>query len=204
MLTPPGVSQRVLNLEGMSGRRYRALINRLIGALESAAYLEIGIWAGSTLCSAIADNKVTAVGIDNWSKFGGPRERFFRTLRRFQGPDSRVTIIERDFHDVDFSVIGRFNVYLFDGPHGEEDQYDGVVIAQPALAKDFVLIVDDWNRPRVRRGTQRAIESLGLRVNYAVELRTTLDDNDTPVAHETSDWHNGYFLASLSKTQGVT
>ena len=36
---------------------------------ENPKYLEIGSWAGSTVCSAIYGNKVKALCIDNWLKF---------------------------------------------------------------------------------------------------------------------------------------
>jgi hypothetical protein len=41
--------------------------------------------------------------------------------------------IEDDFRKINYTDIGKFNVYLFDGPHDEEDQYDGIALAQPAL-----------------------------------------------------------------------
>ena len=71
------------DIEGMSGRRYRLFINALMGLIPNPRYLEVGVWAGSTLCSAIAGNKVQAVAIDNWSQFAGPRERFLENLKQF-------------------------------------------------------------------------------------------------------------------------
>src|SRR5437868_2345370 len=63
-------------VEGMSGLKYRYFINRLVGSVPDARYLEIGSWAGSTLCAAIHGNTVTAVAVDDWSQFGGPKEHF--------------------------------------------------------------------------------------------------------------------------------
>jgi hypothetical protein len=60
----------VLAMEGMSGRKYRLFINNLIEALVSPHYLEVGVWAGSTLCSAIWGNTVRAFAIDNWRAQG--------------------------------------------------------------------------------------------------------------------------------------
>ena len=76
-------------IEGMSGKLYRFFINTLVRQLGDAAYLEVGSWAGSTLCSAIHDNKVRAVAIDNWSQFGGPKDLFFKNLRTFTTPGAR-------------------------------------------------------------------------------------------------------------------
>lgn len=192
---------KVLSIKGMSGRTYRAFINTLIGSLPNPRYLEIGVWAGSTLCSAIDGNAVTALAIDNWSEFGGPAQMFFTNLAQFKHVRSRVSFLECDFRAVNYNTIGRFNVYLFDGPHSAQDQRDGVVLAQPALDDQFVLIVDDWNWQQVREGTMAAIRDAGLVTDYKIEVRTTLDNAHPAVSGELSDWHNGYFIAVISKTR---
>ena len=89
-------------MEGLSGRRYRAFINNLIGALPGPRYLEIGTWARSTLCSAIFGNKVEAVAIDNWSLFGRPFGRFFANLAAFKG-SANVSFLERDFRQINYA-----------------------------------------------------------------------------------------------------
>ncbi len=188
------ITQEILEIGGMSGRKYRYFINNLIESMENPAYLEIGVWAGSTLCSAIFGNRVTATAIDNWSQFKGPSDRFFANLARFKGPSAKVSFLERDFRQVDYGSLGIHDVFLFDGPHEEIDQHDGLTLAQPALAQEFVLIVDDWNWPQVRQGTFRAIKELGLRMDFIAEIRTTLDGSGA-----TGDWHNGYLIAALSK-----
>ena len=48
-------------MSGMSGKKYRYLINNFISIAENPKYLEIGCWAGSTVCSAIYGNKVKAL-----------------------------------------------------------------------------------------------------------------------------------------------
>ena len=60
-------------MPGMSGRKYRYLINNLVSSIKDARYLEIGCWAGSTACSALYGNEVKAVCIDNWSQFTDPK-----------------------------------------------------------------------------------------------------------------------------------
>jgi hypothetical protein len=189
----------VLSIQGMSGRKYRLLINNLIASIEDPRYLEVGVLTGSTLCSAIHGNKVRAVAIDNWSQFGGPMSQFFANLSRFKTADARVSFLESDFRAVDFASLGHFNVYLFDGPHSFKDQRDGVVFALPALDDHCVLIVDDWNWQEVREGTMLAIQEAGLRIDFMVEIRTTLDGKHGPLAGPQGDWHNGYFIAAVSK-----
>jgi hypothetical protein len=193
-----------LDIDGMSGRRYRLLINALVRYIADARYLEVGVWAGSTFCSAIADNAVRAVAVDNWSQFGGSRDDFLANVARFEKGGGEVRLIESDFRAVDYAAQGRFNIYMFDGPHEEADQYDGLALALPALDDEFVLVVDDWNWQAVRNGTLRAIAALGLNEVHAVELRTTKDDTHPPHSGfdaKSTDWHNGYYLAVLRKTQ---
>jgi hypothetical protein len=194
------LSDAVLQMPGMSGRRYRIFINSLVGSLvPDARYLEVGIWQGSTLCSAIAGHPAKAIAIDNWSEFGGPRAAFQQHLQQFAGDAAGVQIIDEDFRRVDFSSLGKSNVFLFDGPHQEIDQFDGIVQAQPALDRHHVLIVDDWNLGWVRDGTLRAFRSLPIEVRYLLEIRTTLDNTHPDHHSAASDWHDGYMIAVIEK-----
>jgi hypothetical protein len=64
----------IAKMSGMSGKKYRYFINTLVAALGNARYLEIGTWTGSTACSAMSGNRLTALCVDNWSLFGGPKK----------------------------------------------------------------------------------------------------------------------------------
>jgi hypothetical protein len=191
--------QHLIEMEGLSGIKYRTFINNLVGNLANPRYLEVGSWSGSTLCAAISGNDVTACAIDNWSQFGGPMDKFFYNLSRNCSPQTRVSIVNSDFRRVNFASLGKFNIYLFDGPHAFEDQRDGLMMALDCLDDEFVFIVDDWNWEAVRQGTMTAIALAGLPVMWSVEIRSS-DDNTQPAAMgHTGDWHNGYFIALLKK-----
>lgn len=200
------LEQKFVTLDGMSGKRYRYLINNLIESLDDARYLEIGSWKGSTACAAIYGNKVKALCIDNWSGFGGPREEFCKNIDECLSDDIEVVLDENNYEDVDFTSVGKFNVYFYDGCHEEESQCNAIKVAQDALDDTFILIVDDWNSLDPRNGTRRAIEELELNVLYSVEIRTTGDDSyPAPGGHppelhmQNSNWHDGYFLAVCQK-----
>ena len=186
-------------IDGMSGQKYRTFINNFVGSHPDARYLEIGSWQGSTAAAALNGNSVKALCIDNWSQFGGPKSAFLANIERVrsQSPDVDFRFIENDFRRVDYTSLGRFNIFLFDGPHEELDQYDGIMVARPALEKSFVLIVDDWNWRQVRVGTFRAIRDAGYSIASSIEIRTTQDNTHAPVHGKNSDWHNGYFIAVL-------
>ena len=198
----------IYSIDGMSGKKYRYFINTLMASLGPTRYLEVGSWMGSTLCSAIHGNKVTAVAIDNWSEFGGPKDAFLHNLKTYITPDAHVTLVEADFRAVLYEKLpGPFPVYLFDGPHDAVDQYEGLKLALPCLADQFVFIVDDWNWSRVREGTLAAISRCDLTVLYGAGIRTT--NNDISPEHllpikdfravRDFDWHNGYFITILAK-----
>lgn len=189
----------VLDIPGMSGSRYRRFVNNLVASLPDPRYLEIGSWAGSTLCSAINRNAVRATAIDNWSQFGGPKDIFMQNLQAFRTGKAYVNFIENDFRQVDFPNLGPFDVYLFDGPHEVQDQFDGLAMALPALDPAFVFIVDDWNWAAVRDGTNAALKACNLTEHYRLEIRTSLDDTQPPHHGPTSHWHNGYYVGVLTK-----
>jgi hypothetical protein len=190
----------IRDIDGMSGQKYRAFINILLSSCPKPRYLEIGSWAGSTATAALSGNRAAALCIDNWSQFGGPKDQFLQNIKKVLSEKIQFKFLEQDFRAVDYGSIGQFNIYLFDGPHREADQYDGVVLAQPALTGTFFLIVDDWNWRAVRLGTFRGLAASRCHLECSIEVRTTLDESYPSVFGKQSDWHNGYFIAVVQKT----
>lgn len=191
-------------MEGASGKKYRYFINNLLSSMsDDARYLEIGTWAGSTTCSAVYGNKLKCHAMDNWAEFGGPKDKFFKNINNanLATPNLDFTFTEASFQTVDYSTIGKFNVYMYDGAHSEQDQYDGVALVQEALDNTFVFIVDDWNWERVRHGTMRAIDQLKLTIVNSIEIKTLQQEVfwAPDILGADSDWHNGYFIALLKK-----
>lgn len=195
----PPVAPAVRALEGMSGQRYRALIGALVARLPGARYLEVGSWRGSTACAALHGNRAYGLCIDNWSLFKGPKDEFLETMQAVAGAPATWEHLEADFRAVDYAHLGSFDIYLFDGPHGRQDQHDGVTLAQPALAETHVLVVDDWNWAEVRMGTLEALRDLSGVIHACLEVRTTLDGTHGEPRGQDSDWHNGYFVAVVGK-----
>lgn len=196
----PANLQSVLDIDGMSGSYYRLLINTIIKSILTPRYLEIGSWKGSTACAAMSNNKCKVVCIDNWSLFDGPKEDFISNTNNHLSSDIQFTFLEKDFRTVDYNQLGKFNVYLFDGPHSKQDHYDGVVIPQSALDDTYILVVDDWNWLDVRTGTMEALNGLGSTVLESITIKTTQNNNHAPDPYrQHSRWHNGYFIAIVSK-----
>ena len=68
------------------------------------------------------------------------------------------------------------------------------------LTDTFILIIDDWNIPEVRKGTLTAIKNLKIKIISKIEIRTT-QNNDVARRSQGqfSEWHNGYFFAVCKK-----
>lgn len=193
-------------MDGMSGKKYRYLINNLVGLIDNPRYLEIGSWKGSTAASAIYGNDCTALCIDNWSQFldGSSKENVrneFENNMKRASTDSKVNFnyIDEDFRKVDYSSIGKFNVYMFDGPHLEQDQYDGINLVKDALDDQYFLIVDDYNWSSIRKGTEDALKQVGHSVVSSITITTWIGDGHPQLSHQYSDWHDGYYIAVVQK-----
>lgn len=194
------VDSWILDMDGMSGKLYRLFINRLISQIHQPKYLEIGAWHGSTLCSAVINNFLEATVVDNWSQFDGCRNLFESNKDRANNNNNSITVIEMDFRQIDWTSQPKHNVYLFDGPHTAQDQFDGIKITLPALEDEFILIVDDWNSKDVQDGTLSALKEVGLDF-VELAIKTTTDGSHPHVCRQASDWHNGYFIASVKKSK---
>lgn len=181
---------------GMSGRKYRSFINTLVKLMPDPRYLEIGTWTGSTACSAIYGNKLKAVCIDNWSQFGGPKDQFHANIDNcLKDSNCDFNFIESDFRNVDYSSLGKFNIYFFDGPHEEADQYDAIKLVQGALDDTYILIIDDFNVPEIRKGTFDALKDNNNKIVSSIEILTSYPGP----REQNSSWHAGYFIAVIQK-----
>jgi hypothetical protein len=190
----------VLELEGMSGKKYRHFINNLISSVPNCRYLEIGCWKGSTLCSALYENNIVAYAVDNWSEFGGPKDEFQDNVNKTIAESSDDVDIDCQFEEnhyknIEFNNIGKYNVYLYDGPHAYEDQYNALTLGLEALDDEFIFICDDWNWDFLREATKKSIDDLNIEVLYSIELTTSQEDYEKGVCFQNSDWHNGYFIS---------
>jgi hypothetical protein len=192
------ITEHILTMEGMSGRKTRHFYNNLLN-IQDARYLEIGVWKGSSVCSAMCENNATVVAIDNWSAFYGPKSEFLQNFTRYIGNNSAY-FIEDDCFKVDITQLPQFNIYMYDGEHSADSHYKALVHYYGCLDDMFIFIVDDWNWLPVRNGTLDSFKQLNLSVLYEREIRTS-NDNMHPLfgSPEQLAWHNGIYVAILQK-----
>ncbi len=188
------ITDEILEMEGMSGKKTRHFYNNIC-SMNGARYLEIGTWKGSSLCSAMCNNNMTCVAIDNFHQYGGPKEEFMANFNKFKGLNN-ATFIEKSCWDVNVNTIGPFNIYMYDGSHRAECHFKALNHYLDCLDNEFIYLVDDWNWKDVRRGTMKAIKDNNLTVLYKKEIRC----NDHPgIQKSKNDWHNGIAIFILKK-----
>jgi hypothetical protein len=192
------VSDEILALEGMTGKKTRHFYNNLLNK-DDISYLEIGTWKGSSVCSAMYNNNATVVCIDNFAEFSGPKTEFLNNFNRFKGLNT-ATFLEGDCFDIKHD-IQNVNVYLYDGNHSYDSHYNALKSYITSLRDTFIFIVDDWNWDVVQTATKKSIEDLNLTVLYENSViipctsgcphKSTLDKEG---------WWNGIYFAVLKKT----
>jgi protein O-GlcNAc transferase len=135
------------DVPGLAQPNNLALLNvaaRCVAPGES--YVEVGAFRGSSLIGAMLDNgDVDFVAIDDFSRSGSSRDDLERNLARFD-LDGRVTIVEGDALELLRSgalAERRVGVYYYDAGHTYEQHLDGLLLVEPYLADDALLIVDD-------------------------------------------------------------
>lgn len=187
------IPQHCLDIWGMSGMKYRMLINNLMRKLPNPRYLEIGTYTGSTLCAAIGGvTGMKALAVDNFSLGGSSIDQCRANVDKVKAADSDIVILNQSFEEFDFSAYGKFNVYMYDAEHDEEDQKAAITRCHPALDEYAVIIVDDWNdhgyTTPVKIGTYAGFAESKLEILFKWEVETGMNG---PIG---SDWHNGYAI----------
>lgn len=194
----------IINMDGMSGKKYRFFINNLIKKIKQPNYLEIGCWKGSTCCSAMYNNFVSVCCIDDWSEFNGPKKEFIENSQKCVNESNniiRFQFIENNFKNINYDKIGTYDVYFFDGPHEEQDHYDSLILTKNCLSDKFIFICDDWNWESVRKGTKKALKDINVNIDFTLSIKTSFNGKNPVIDNysENSDWHNGYFVTACSK-----
>ena len=189
----------VLEMEGQSGLAFRILINNLLAAVPHPRYLGVGSWPGATACAALCGNAATVICIDDCSAPGQSTAALVTALERLKAPFNRYDVLSADFRTVDYDGIGRYNIYHFAGPHDYRAQSDGIDLPLACLDDDFVLVAGEWNDPVVRAATRDALRRAAVTCVYAIEIRTTQDDEPAAFRGRDSEWHNGYLIGAFQK-----
>tara|TARA_Y100001937_G_scaffold14738_1_gene19918 strand:- start:5354 stop:6139 length:786 start_codon:yes stop_codon:yes gene_type:complete len=145
---------------GLSTIRQRVLLSNLCSS-KNINFLEIGVYKGSTLISAMFDNPtVKAVGVEHylyddrespkWAPKGfiwdNMKSQLEASLNIYRNEKDRLdvnnlTIIEKPFEEVDWSKQPKFDVVHFDvAPLSEKVYDDFFSLVVPSLATESVVV----------------------------------------------------------------
>jgi hypothetical protein len=200
------INKEVLSLEGLSSNKVRHLFNNIC-SLKDCNYLEIGLYRGSTFCSAISNNDGInyAVGIDNWSQAYGydtehsssnRKEDCLSNIKKFAPINLKYKIIDSDSFSINLNSIGKdFNIYFYDGEHTACAQMMALTYFDECLADEFIFIVDDFNEREgwdVMQGTFDAIKFMGYKKLFEQTLPSRYNG-------DRENWWNGIFICVLKK-----
>jgi hypothetical protein len=190
----------ILELEGMSSRGIRLLLNNLCD--EPTNYLEIGSWKGSTFISALYQNmNVRGVSIDFHEEYKD--HSFLETTpailkencEKYLVAGEVYTLITKDCFKIKLEGKNQFTTYLYDGGHSYEDQYKALTHYYDNLQDIFYYICDDYNTCDVEKGTQDAIRDLNIQVISEFKLF----GNQAIHHSRVHGFWNGYYVALCVK-----
>jgi predicted O-methyltransferase YrrM len=153
------------DVEGMSSENALALLNLAASLLPSAeAYLEVGSYKGLTLSAAMHGNEHASFhAIESFREFGVDSGETKRALLDNVGRWADVDRLTLHVGDA-FRLMTRpgligspVGVYFYDGNHSKVAQHLALAVAEPLLADEALVIIDDASWPTVAEPTERYV-----------------------------------------------
>lgn len=161
------------------------------------AYLEVGTFKGRSLCGAVRDaGDKKFYAMENFMEFGmagqEARAELFTNLETY-GKDADVDLLEGDCFKlmVEPGTVDRpVGVYFYDGEHTLLSHYLALAVAEPLLADEALVLIDDATWPVVQRAHR-----LFLKRHQGWEISATWD------AKEADDprWANGLHALTFKR-----
>lgn len=183
-------TETMSKLEGLSSPRVRHLLNNL--AAQSKSYLEVGCYLGGTLRAALHENNLYAAAVDNFSMSPTTRDQFFKNTEGLE-----FDFFQEDSFSLDVRKIKQpIELYFFDGCHSVDAQYKAVSHFLPAMAEEFVMVIDDWDLNKVRVGTHSALLDLKIKPLEKYELKGA---SGKSVEERLASWWGGLGILKIRK-----
>lgn len=186
------------DVEGMTTANTVAVLNLAARHLPpDEAYLEVGTFRGRSLCGAVrgVDGR-TFIAVENFVEFGMMGEEARAALmsniaRHAQGKD--LTLMEGDAFRV-LTDRRRFTkpvgVYFYDGEHTILAHYLALAVAEPLLADEALVLVDDATWPLVQKAHRRY---MARHRGWSVVRRFDAAQQDDPL------WANGLHVLRFTR-----
>lgn len=184
--------QDVLDIPGISSNKVKMFLNNLC-SLPNSTYLEIGVYRGSTFCSAIYGNDVKAIGIDNWSapfitpanpthkmnsvykqRTENPKDEFLNNVKKY-GKVESIKVFRANYLDFDYTTIPQVDIIFYDGETKFFDRYNIMKKLISVMKNECIVIFDDWNWENDK--ALQSIKDSGLFIKYQKNIYTTGEDS---------------------------
>lgn len=145
----PLMQMEFLRTPRMSTIAIAHIINSLVKQMPAEhSYVNIGVWCGWSFFAGIIGNEDKhCVGIDNFSEFPEMDSK-----KIFEYQYNILKTKNSEFYEMDYedyfkdAHTGKIGVYFYDGDHQYEHQLRALEIANPFLADEAHVIVDDTNK----------------------------------------------------------
>ena len=156
---------------GLSAPKVAKIINYASKCCEeNEIYCEFGTFTGYTLCSAVYQTRTKCVGIDDLSMtdFYSPekleeakteiRNKIIKNIDWIRNKE-HVLFFEKDFRTITLEMEKKIGVLYIDGKHTYEQTMQAFEWADPMLADNAVVIVDDLNIHGVQQSVMSQLEN---------------------------------------------
>ena len=164
----------LVNIESMSTYAIGYVINRICKKLnKNQLYLNIGVWKGFSLVSGMINTACEVIGIDNFSQFDGPREKFLENFNKYK--KDHHFFFEENYINFfkNFEKKSQYiDFYFYDGEHSYDNQYKNLEIADQFLKKGSLILIDDINFDEVYNGTKDFISKTNSNYQILKEIKT--------------------------------
>ena len=141
-------------VENLACENNLALLNLAAACLgDGEAYVEVGVYHGASLISAMLGNHGKRfVAIDSFEFHEATLEKVEANLTRFGLPRPELVVGDA-FELVPAGALGDISigVWYYDASHSYEAQVEGLRIAEPLLAPGALVVVDDTDWDDVAR-----------------------------------------------------
>jgi len=175
------------------------LAARMLPAGE--AYLEVGTFKGRSLAGTLLDAPDRSyVAVENFQEFGMLAAQSRAELERVlaeHGGDHRLTLHDGDCFRVltdPGAVPEPVGVYFYDGAHTGLAHYLALGVAEPLLADEALVLVDDASWPMVAGATRRYLDR---HAGWTVlrDIRAAADHDER--------WANGLLVLAYRRPAGA-
>ncbi|MFN0052599.1 MAG: hypothetical protein ACKV0T_10430 [Planctomycetales bacterium] len=150
-----------------------AIINRGVAELSgSEAFLSLGVDRGFPLFAGMAGHRDrVCIGVDPLGRRPATREAFLMRFGRWKSP--RHEFHERPFREYFQEVHqGAVGLLACQGLETWEDQHDALRLAEPFVRVGGHILVNESNRPEIRRGVQEFLAASLYEYHPVLDVRT--------------------------------